>query len=86
MGAGQGWGGGEVYGRGMGKRLGKAANWRKGQVKHHLDQVSCFLTSFSFLLLILPKDTNYLQGASRGIWVPKVSRFPNGTDSRSSRF
>ena len=59
-GAGQGWGGGEPYGRGMGKRVGKAANLRKGQVKHYLDRVSCFLTSFSFLLLVFPKDINYL--------------------------
>ena len=60
MGSGQGWGGGEPYGRGMGKRLGKAANLRKGQVKHHLDRVSRFPTSFSFLLPVLTKDINYL--------------------------
>ena len=60
VGAGQGGGGSEPLGRGMGNRLGKAANLRKGQVKHHLDQVSCFLTSFSFLLLVFPKDINYL--------------------------
>lgn len=50
----------ELHGRGMGNVLARQQTREKRQMKHRLDQVSYFLTSFSFLLLILPKDINYL--------------------------